>query len=294
MQTPLQEQTPSLAGQSLRVLVWDRDLVDMWCLDGRGQRVPFRGKGSTWHFHDDLELTLVTGGGGVLSVGDHIGRFTAPDCVLLGEDLPHVWRSRGRTAGMSLQFQRAAIAALPELGELDALWARARRGLRWSGPTAERLRRQVARMEGLPALQRLALFIDLVAIMREGAERDARELSAAAVTPGGATRGHRMDRVVDHIMRHYRQDLRLSDLVRLSGASQATFCRRFARATGKTFTAYLNAVRLQEARRALLESERSVTDIALSAGFNNLSHFHAIFRREVGCTPREYRRGDSP
>jgi AraC-like DNA-binding protein len=293
MQTPLQEQAPNLAGQSLRVLIWDRDLVDMWCLDADGRRVPFRGKGSTWHFHDDLELTLVTGGGGVVSVGDHIGRFTAPDCVLLGADLPHVWRSRGRTAGMSLQFQRAAIAALPELGELDVLWARARRGLRWSGATAERLRRLIARMEGMPALQRLALFIEIVAAMREGAGRDASELSAEAVTPGGATRGHRMDRVVDHIMRHYRQDLRLADVVRLSGASQATFCRRFARATGKTFTTYLNAVRLQEVRRALLESDRSVTEIAFAAGFNNLSHFHALFRREVGSTPREFRRNGS-
>src|SRR4051812_34652964 len=134
MQSPLHELAPALAGQSLRVLIWDRDLVDMWCLDAAGDRVPFQGKGSTWHLHGDLELTLITAGEGVLYVGDHIGRFAAPDCILLGERLPHVWKSDGAMAGISLQFRldaRSPLRALPEFADLDELWARARLGLRW-------------------------------------------------------------------------------------------------------------------------------------------------------------------
>ena len=99
-----------------------------------------------------------------------------------------------------------------------------------------------------------------------------------------------MERVVDHVMTHYRDDLSLSDLVLMSGTSPATFHRHFVRMTGKTFIAYLQALRIQEVRRALTDPSRSITDIAFSAGFSNLSHFHAVFRRAVGCTPGMFRR----
>jgi hypothetical protein len=56
MAGPFSEFPASHAGQSLRVLLWERDLVDMWMLDDLGVRVPFRGKGSVWHAHADTEL----------------------------------------------------------------------------------------------------------------------------------------------------------------------------------------------------------------------------------------------
>jgi AraC-like DNA-binding protein len=293
MQIPQHESAPGLIGQSLRVLIWDHDLTNMWCLDEGGHRVPYLGRGSTWHYHADLELTLITAGAGILSVGDHIGRFEAPDCLLLGSDLPHVWKSEGAMTGVSLQFhaeQAGGLGSLPELGQLASLWRRASHGLRWSGVAAGALSDLIAPMSGQSALQRLSAFLRMMDIMQHAGTNDAEQLSVNILAPAGIDReGSAMDRVFDHIMDHYREDLLLEDLVAMSGASQATFCRRFLRHTGKTFIAYLNAIRIQEVRRALVESERSITDIAFSSGFNNLSHFHDLFRRTLQCTPRSYR-----
>lgn len=302
MQSPRTELAPAVAGQSLRVLVWDRDLVDMWCLDADGARVPFRGQGSTWHCHGELELTFLTRGDGVLAVGDHLGRFGAPDAVLIGCDVPHVWRCRGRSVGIALQFRigtdrttgdasrQPSLAGLPELAGPDRLWQRAGHGLRWRGTTAEVLLTMARSLEGTPALGRLATFLTMVGAMRAGLARDALPLSEQVLATTPSAQGDGMRRVLDHLLRRYRDDLRLGDAVRLSGMSQATFCRRFAAATGRTFTAYVTALRLHDVRRALADSDRPITDAAFAAGFNNLSHFHAVFRREVGCTPREYRR----
>lgn len=293
MQSPLEEVTQAQAGQSLRVLVWERDLVDMWCLDHDGRRAPYRGKGSQWHFHPELELTLITRGHGMLYVGDHIGRFSAPDCILLGSRVPHVWKSHGAMAGVSLQFggdPAAGLAALPELEPLARLWSRARFGVRWRGETAARLGADLARLEGLAPLPRLARFLAMLETMRAAPRSHGRQLSERALAqeerrhPGDAMR-----RVLDHIIGHFRDELRLADLVRMSGRSQATFCRHFSALTGRTFTTYVNAIRIQEVRRALLETRRSVTDIAFGSGFSNLSHFHAVFRRTTGCTPRDFR-----
>nr|MBA3685893.1 AraC family ligand binding domain-containing protein [Planctomycetota bacterium] len=180
MQSPLRELAPALAGQSLRVLVWDRDLVDMWSLDAAGQRTPYRGQGSNWHVHADLELTTITAGSGVLYVGDHIGRFAAPDCILLGADVPHVWKSDGAMAGVALQFRPDAtpgLASLPECAALERLWAAAGFGLRWQGATAATLRAQVLELEGRSALERLGRFIAIAATMLAGVADDAQQLS---------------------------------------------------------------------------------------------------------------------
>jgi len=296
MQSPIHEHLPALVGQSLRVLIWDRDLVDMWCLDASGARLPYRGRGSTWHCHPELELTLITQGEGILCVGDHIGRFTAPDCLLLGTNLPHVWRADGAMAGISLQIQvdvdmAGGLGAVPELAELGRLWNAAGRGVRWQGATARTLLRLAASLESAPAVARMGVFLTMLAALQASSPEDALPLSQTVLgRPGPGPSAAAMERVVDHVMTHYREDLSLSDLVAMSGTSPATFHRHFVRMTGKTFIGYLQALRIQEVRRALTDTSRSITDIAFSAGFNNLSHFHAVFRRAMGCTPGAFRR----
>lgn len=294
MQIPLHEQAPAPEGQSLRVLLWERDLIDMSTLDAAGRRQPFQGKGSTWHVHDDWELTLILGGEGIVAVGDAIRRFTAPDLILLGPQVPHVWRSDGLIQGVSLQFHvdaRQGLGVLNESAELAELAQQARFGLRWRGAAAADLRAQIIALTRLPALRRLSAFLAILATMVETFGSAGEALSGSIVGSRAITRRNPgMGRVIDHILRHFRDGITLAEVVRLSGVSQATFCRHFPRLTGKTFVGYLTALRLQEAQRALLATDQDVTAIAFAAGFGNLAHFHATFRAAVGCTPLNYRR----
>lgn len=292
MAAPYSEFPATQSGQSLRVLLWDRDLIDMWVLDDVGERVPFRGKGSVWHAHADCELTCITSGDGILQVGDHSGRFNAPDCLLLGAEVPHVWKARADSAGVSLQFRAdAPLLSAPELAPLARLWSQARHGLRWRGATAERLRAELPLFVGQPATVRLGRFIALLDLLRCGHATDAVPLSARAHTALAVGEQDRaMGRVLDHLIAHFSDGIHLDELVRLSGCSPATFARRFTRLTGTTVVDYLHALRIQEAQRALLDSDRSITAIAFAAGFNNLAHFNAIFRRRAGCSPSQYRK----
>ncbi len=296
MAAPYSEFPATQAGQSLRVLLWDRDLVDMWVLDDAGDRVPFRGKGSVWHAHTDCELTCITHGDGILQVGDHSGRFQAPDCLLLGAEVPHVWKARGDSAGISLQFRTdATMLAAPELAALVRLWNQARHGLRLQGATAERLRSELPSFVGQPATVRLGRFIALLEVLRRGQGGDAVPLSARAHTAlHTAAQDRAMGRVLDHLIAHFTAEIRLDELVRLSGCSTATFARRFTRLTGTTVVDYLHTLRIQEVQRTLLESDRAITDLAFAAGFNNLAHFNVIFKRRTGCSPSLYRRQQAP
>ena len=292
MAAPFTEFPATQRGQSLRVLLWERDLVEMWVLDDSGQRVPFRGKGSLWHAHADCELTCITAGEGILQVGDHSGRFSAPDCLLLGSEVPHVWKARAESAGVSLQFRTDTPSlSSPELASLARLWNHARHGLRWQGATAERLRCAMMLLEGQSSIVRLGRFIELLELLYHGQQHDAVPLSSRAQTALHVGEQDRaMGRVLDHLLAHFAADICLDDLVRLSGCSPATFARRFTRLTGTSVINYLHTLRIQEAQRLLLDSERGIIDVAFTVGFNNLAHFNAIFKRRVSCSPSTYRK----
>jgi AraC-like DNA-binding protein len=106
---------------------------------------------------------------------------------------------------------------------------------------------------------------------------------------GTAQQQEAISRAVSFVLTHYRRGVRLEELLRLSGMSRATFARQFQRHSGKSFSAFLNEVRIQAVCRALRETDLPVGEVALEEGFNQLSFFNRIFMRIVGCTPREFR-----
>ena len=67
------------------------------------------------------------------------------------------------------------------------------------------------------------------------------------------------------------------------------FCAFFKNMTKKSPVEYLNSYRVERAARKLLNSDLSVTDIAFSCGFNDLSYFIKTFKAEKGVTPAKFR-----
>ena len=68
------------------------------------------------------------------------------------------------------------------------------------------------------------------------------------------------------------------------------FSRVFKRATGVSFTEYLNGVRIKEAQRLLIKTDKTIYDIAEAVGYKSASHFGRSFTAITGISPSEYRR----
>lgn len=93
-----------------------------------------------------------------------------------------------------------------------------------------------------------------------------------------------------YIYHHFAEPLTLYEVAARVHMTPTYFSRKFKRVTGFGYKEYLNHVRLKEAARLLLETERPVTEIALACGFSDGNYFGDLFKKEKGISPRMYRK----
>ncbi|MFC5406255.1 AraC family transcriptional regulator [Cohnella soli] len=98
-----------------------------------------------------------------------------------------------------------------------------------------------------------------------------------------------MRHVCDFIRLHCGQPLTLPQVSQLCGMSHAAFTAKFKQHTDMTFIEFRNAARTDAACKQLAESEDKILQVALDAGFEDVSFFNKMFKKNVGVTPREYR-----
>ena len=252
-----------------------------------------------WHFHPEVELTLIVESRGRRFVGDSIGPFVEGDLVLLGPNVPHFWHTEGWQLGGSrahsvvvqfgIDFLGADVWEHPEFSGTRNLLSNAARGLRFGGWAADEVAQRMRRLPllvGLSALAELFTILDLLA-----RASDARPLASAAYEPHLDRHGEkRLARVYDFLMQNFREPLSLAQTARVAAMTPAAFSRYFKRTTGRNMSEFLSELRLDHAGRLLSETDRRVADIAGDSGFATLSSFNRRFRKKMGCTPRECRR----
>jgi AraC family transcriptional regulator len=127
-----------------------------------------------------------------------------------------------------------------------------------------------------------ALAIELVRLHRGQGK-------SASPARGGLA-GWQRRTVCDFVNDNLDRDITLEELAALARLSPTHFCRSFTRSMGIPPHQYQVRQRIERAKQLLAESERSITDVALAAGYSASSNFATVFRRVTGQTPREFRR----
>ncbi|KFI08093.1 helix-turn-helix domain-containing protein [Massilia sp. BSC265] len=106
----------------------------------------------------------------------------------------------------------------------------------------------------------------------------------------GGLPAHKLHRILDAMRGRLAEPFELAPFADMAGLSVFHFSRVFKQATGMAPSRYVARLRLEEARRLLCETERSIIDIGLALGYQSPSHFSQIFRQGVGVSPSVYRR----
>ncbi|MEY8875300.1 MAG: helix-turn-helix domain-containing protein [Leptothrix sp. (in: b-proteobacteria)] len=251
-----------------------------------------------WHYHDEYELHLITATSGKVFVGDWIGQFQPGHLVLTGPRLPHNWVSmdvpeggvpeRDRVIQFSHEPLVRAADTIPELAEVLPLLERAKHGIEFFG-MAERAPAHWQRIKGSRGLRRFTAFCEFLCDL--SASTDYRLLSNVQLQSDDDD--HTLDQIDAVVMRltdHLEQPISAADIAAELGMSESRFSRFFRRATGNTFTDFVNRVRINRACQLLMESDRLITHICYEVGFNNVANFNRRFLEIKGLTPSEFRK----
>ena len=256
-----------------------------------------------YHFHPEIEITLIESGVGRRVVGDKIDSFAPGDLVLLGPNLPHQYVTEPRpprprresplAAAKVIQFLpdifNDALLRLPELARVAEMLKRSTRGLSFSGEAAERSRQIIARLFAARGARRLLLLLELLDTMSLDARAAATIASAGYSTNITPREGDLTDRTLQYLGRRYAEPITLAHLCDHLHVAPATCTRLLRKSVGRSFKTLLHEIRISHACRMLLETSRPISDAAFASGFQNLSNFNRHFKKLKGCTPREYR-----
>ena len=137
-------------------------------------------------------------------------------------------------------------------------------------------------------MQRFAAFCDYLADLASCT--DYRLLSNVQMQgEDDDTEIEQINAIVDRITGDLAEPLLASTAAAELGMSESRFSRFFRRATGNTFTDFVNLVRVNRACQLLMETDRQVTRICYEVGFNNVANFNRRFREIKGMTPTEFR-----
>ncbi len=251
-----------------------------------------------WHYHDEYELHLITESQGRVFVGDYIGHFEPGHLVLTGPRVPHNWVSTDvpshgiEVRDKVIQFLHAPLrdsaVQMPELAELMPLLERARHGIEFfdvSNTAAD----YFSRIKSSHGLSRLVAFYELMGMLASC--KHYRLLSNVKIeSSDDSDTLDRINHLVNEITLHVGQDFSAKQMAQRFDMSESSFSRFFRRATGNTFTDFVNGIRISKACHLLVESDSYVTSICYEVGFNNLANFNRRFLQLKGISPKEYRR----
>ena len=259
-----------------------------------------------WHYHHEIEILLVLKSTGTSYIGDSINAFGADDVCLIGENLPHWWKSdneyllKGSNLNMKahvIQFRKEIFESqfmpLPEMAPVRQLIERAQRGIRFLGKSRTKIGRMIQKIfreEGLKRIAGLLLLLEMMANEKEFEYLASVNFSKKLHNSDF----QRFNKIHEYLIRHFSEPLRLEDVAAKAHMAPTAFCRYFKKRTGKNFSGFLNEFRVGHAKRMLAESKIKIAIIAQECGFNNLSNFNEQFKKITKITPKEYRERLNP
>ena len=248
------------------------------------------------HQHEEIQISYIKEGEGTLIVGDTVNYFSEGDIVVLGEQIPHVFKSKSNQKNISqmftIFFNRSSFGKnffeIEELSSLDSFFRRSENGFRVNSNLNE-IRSILEELKLSSKIDRFIRFFQLLSLINSS------EYSTMStfVFPKkyNDNEGKRMRVVFEYSINNLHEEIRLDTIAAKAAMTKNAFCKYFKKRTNKTYITFLNEIRIEEACKSLLSNEDiSIAAVAESCGFKNMANFNRKFKQVKGMTPSDFKR----
>ncbi|QOD61987.1 AraC family transcriptional regulator [Polaribacter haliotis] len=252
-----------------------------------------------WHYHPELELVTILKSKGTRFIGDSIKKFQPKDVVLIGKNLPHMWlndanyfeeNSKLKAEAISVHFKENFLGDsfldLPEMKSISQLFEKAKQGIYFKN-VPKKLRQDIKALTTSSDFYKTHQFID---ILHKLSNHKSYKLLASSGYINSLQKEDSTlsNQVIGYIFKNFNQEISLSSVAQIANMNTAAFSRSFKRVHRKTFSKYVNEIRIGYACKLLQENELNIATIGYESGFNNLSNFNRQFKKIKNISPSSY------
>jgi len=252
-------------------------------------------EGPHWHFHPEFEIVYISNGKGKRHIANHISYYTEGDLIFLGPNLPHFGFTEEMALGeieIVVQMEEAFLGnsffSLPEMSLIHHLFERAKKGVVFIGETKKKVGELLIDLLEEDSFNKLIGLLNILQVLANSEEYELLQVQGFSVEVN-AQHLSRMELIYRYVDQNIGNEIHLDVAAEKINLSVPAFCRYFKKLTGKTFSKFVNEVRIAQAVSMLKEEHLSISDVSFSCGFNNLSYFNKQFREITGFNPKAYR-----
>ncbi|MFA9391144.1 MAG: AraC family transcriptional regulator [Prolixibacteraceae bacterium] len=245
------------------------------------------------HFHPEYELNLVLYSKGKRIIGDSIKEYSSSDLVLVGPNTPHAWTGNEEgvhviTIQFHTEFVSEKFLSRKLTLSIKEMLERSKLGIRFSDDTTSALSDRIIKLSEMRGFDSLLEFFSILYDM--SISRNQQTLSSLSyVGQFDTSKSRRIKLVNEYLFENMQNQIRIEDVAKKINMSPSAFSHFFKKRTQRSFTDYLTELRIGNAAKLLIESEKNISEVCYESGFNNISNFNRSFRTQKGCTPSEFR-----
>lgn len=247
------------------------------------------------HQHEEIQISFIVEGSGSLIVGDTINDYEKNDILVIGENIPHVFRSDAQASSKSVMytlfFTKTSFGkeffTIPDLTNTQAFFKEAEYGIKLLS-RQKKIIKHFNRLKRQSKIERIGSLLKIIdSIMEAGKQPLSSFVYRKKYTDD---EGKRMSAVFEHAMEHFSEVISLDTVAEKANMSKNAFCRYFKKRTNKTFFQFLIEIRIENACKLLYRNpELSISIISEMCGFQNITNFNRKFKELKGITPSRYR-----
>ncbi|WP_341220716.1 AraC family transcriptional regulator [Polaribacter atrinae] len=250
------------------------------------------------HFHPEYELTYIIKGKGIRYVGNSIQNFEEGDFVLLGKKVPHCWKdsdteNNKTVKSIVIQFNETFLGNgwqdKSEFRNIKNLLSSSLKGIKFKKKTSKLFSKKISNLLQKTSLEKLIYFIQLLEDLSKVNKKEF--LISEGFTPLlNSKTNNRVDKIYNYVHENYHKKITLKETAFLIGLSEEAFCRFFKKSLQKSFFTYINEYRINVACKQLIESKKTVSEIAFNCGYDSLPFFYRQFKKFKKRTPLNFRK----